>query len=87
MKKDRLEWIMSGLNQYSLTKDEDKFVKSAVEHFDQHTLLTAQQEERIETLYKEKSKFIPNKKSSSYFSFAETSPKKARPRRPRTKVF
>ncbi|MDO9124847.1 MAG: hypothetical protein Q7V12_10570 [Deltaproteobacteria bacterium] len=87
MNKDRLEWIMSGLNQYALTKDEDKFVKSAVEHFDQHRLLTAQAEQRIETLYKDKSRFIPNKKSSSYFSFAEASPKKARPRRPRTKGF
>ena len=54
MNKDRLEWIMSGLNQYALTKDEDKFVKSAVEHFDQHRLLSAQAEQRIETLYKEK---------------------------------
>lgn len=87
MNKDRLEWIMSGLNQYALTKDEDKFVKSAVEHFGQHRLLTTQQEERIETLYKEKSKYIPNKKSANYFSFAETIPKKARPRRPRAKVF
>ena len=87
MNKDRLEWVMSGLNQYSLTKAEDQFVKSAAEHFDQHMLLTVQQEERIETLYKEKSKLIPNKKSSNYFSFAESSPKKAKPRGLRTKVF
>ena len=82
MNKDRLEWIMSGLNQYNLTKAEDQFIKSVSGYFDQHMLLTAQQEERIESLYKEKSKLIPNKKSSDYFSFQETPPKKARPRKP-----
>ena len=87
MNRDRLDWVMSGLDQYSLTKSEDQLVKSAAEHFDQHKLLTAQQEERIETLYKEKSKLIPNKKSSGYYSFAESSPKKAKTRKPRAKVF
>ena len=85
MNKDRLEWIMSGLNQYNLTKAEDQFVKTAVGDFNQHLLLTAQQEERIEILYKEKSKLAPNKKSSGYFSFKEATPKKDKPRRPHTK--
>ena len=80
MIKERLEWIMSGLNQYKLTKNEDQFVKSALGDFDQH-MLTAQQEERIEILYKEKSKLKPNKYSSDYFSFKETTPKKAKVRR------
>jgi hypothetical protein len=85
MNKERLEWVMSGLNQYKLTKNEDQFVKSALEDFDQNHMLTAQQEENLESLYKEKSKLIPNKNSSNYFSFKETSPKKARPRKPRAK--
>jgi superfamily II DNA helicase RecQ len=85
MKKDRLEWVMSGLNQYNLTKTEDQFVKTALEDFDKNQALTEHQEEKLESLYKEKSKLIPNKKSSSYFSFAETTPKKIKARRPRAK--
>ena len=30
MNKERLEWIMPGLNQYQLTKTEGQFVKSAL---------------------------------------------------------
>jgi predicted flavoprotein YhiN len=85
MNKERLEWIMSGLTQYKLTKNEDQFIKSALEDFDQKQMLTAQQEERIEILYREKSKLKPNKNSSDYFSFKETTPKKARVRRPLAK--
>jgi hypothetical protein len=81
MNRDRLEWIMSGLNQYQLTKTEDQFVRSALGDFDQNRALTEGREERLETLYKEKSKLKPNKKSN-YFSFKESPPKKARPRRP-----
>jgi DNA repair ATPase RecN len=86
MKKDRLEWIMSGLNQYKLTKNEDQFIKTTLEDFDQKKAITEHQEERIETLYKEKSKLKPNK-TSNYFSFAESTPQKTRPRRPRVRVF
>ncbi len=82
MNKARLEWVMSGLNQYKLTKNEDEFVKSASAEFDQKQMLTQRQEERLENLYKEKSKSKPNKKSSDYFSFQETPPKKARARKP-----
>lgn len=87
MNKERLEWIMSGLNQYQLTKAEDQFVKSALGDFNQNHTLTEDREERLETLYKEKSKLKPNKNSSNYFSFKESSPKKARPRKPRTRVY
>jgi hypothetical protein len=87
MNKDRLEWIMSGLNQYQLTKTEGQFVKSALGDFDQNHALTEDREERLESLYKEKSKLKPNKNSSDYFSFKETTPKKTKPRRPRTRVF
>ena len=81
MDKERLEWVMSGLNQYKLTKDEDQFIKSASGDFDQKQMLTERQEKRLETLYKEKSKSKPNKNSSDYFSFQESPPKKARVRK------
>jgi len=79
MNKERLEWIMSGLNQHKLTKNEDQFVKTALEDFDQKHTLTEHQEEKIESLYKEKSKLTP-------ISFKESSPKKAKPRKPRWKA-
>ena len=85
MNRERLEWVMSGLSQYRLTKNEDQFLKSASGDFDQKQMLTEHQEERLENLYKEKSKSKPNKNSSDYFSFQETAPKKARVRRPLAK--
>ena len=86
MNKERLEWIMSGLNQYQLTKMEGQFVKSTLGDFDQNHALTGDREERLETLYKGKSKLEPNRKSSNYFSFKESNPQKAKPRRPGTRV-
>jgi hypothetical protein len=86
MNKDRLEWIMSGLKQYRLTKNEDQFIKITLEDFNREHALTEHQEERIESLYKEKSKLKPNR-NSDYFSFAVSSPKKIRTRRPRLRVF
>ena len=86
MNKARLEWVMSGLNQYALTKAEDQFLKTALEDFDKNHALTEHQEERLESLYKEKSQSIPNKKSD-HFPFKKSSPKKIKPRRPRTRVF
>ena len=81
MNKERLEWVMSGLNQYKLTKNEDQFVNSTVEDFNENNALTERQEERLEKLYKEKSQLKPNKNSLDYFSFQPTPPKKARIRR------
>ena len=86
MNKDRLDWIVSGLNQYKLTKNEDQFIKTTLEDFNQKQAITENQEARIENLYKEKSKLKPNK-TSNYFSFAESTPQKTRPRRPRVRVF
>ena len=86
MNKERLEWIMSGLNQHALTKTEEQFVKTVLEGFGEKQVLTELQEERLETLYKEKSQLAPNKNSSNYFSFKESSPKKSRPRKPRAKM-
>ncbi len=82
MNKERLGWVMSGLNQYKLTKNEDEFIKSASGDFDQKQMLTERQEERLESLYKEKSKSKPNKNSPDYFSFQEAAPKKAKFRKP-----
>ena len=86
MNKARLEWVMSGLNQYALTTAEDLFLKTASADFDKNQALTEHQEERLENLYKEKSRLIPNKKSDR-FSFKKSSPEKTRPRRPRGKAF
>jgi hypothetical protein len=86
MNQARLEWVMSGLNQHALTKAEDQFLKTALEDFDKNHALTERQEERLESLYKEKSQSIPGKKSD-HFSFKKSSPKKTEPRRPRTRAF
>jgi O-methyltransferase involved in polyketide biosynthesis len=82
MNKERLEWVMSGLSQYKLTENEDQFIKSVSGDFGQKQMLTERQEQRLENLYKEKSKSKPNKNSSDYFSFEEATPKKARVRKP-----
>jgi len=34
MNKERLEWVMSGLNQHTLTKTEDQFLKTVLEDFE-----------------------------------------------------
>ena len=77
---------MSGLSQYALTKAEDQFLKTALEDFDKNRALTEPQEDRLESLYKEKSQSIPNKKSDR-FAVKKSNPKKVEPRRPRTRVF
>jgi hypothetical protein len=83
MEKERLEWIMSGLNRYKLAVREDQFVKSVEQDFNQKNMLTEQQEEKLESLYKEKSKLIPNR---NYFSPKESShPEKTKNKRFRPK--
>src|SRR4030067_2278653 len=83
MNHERLEWIISGLNRYKLTEKEDQFVKSAEIDFNQKNMLTEQQEEKLESLYKEKSRFLPNR---NYFSPKEsTAPEKTKARRYRPK--
>src|SRR4030043_361699 len=52
MNKERLEWVMSGLNQHALTKAEDQFLKTALEDFGKKHALTEHQEEKLENLYK-----------------------------------
>jgi len=71
IEKERLEWVISGLNRYKLTEKEDQFVKSAEQNFNQKNMLTEQQEEeRLESLYKEKTRLVPNR---NYFSPKESS--------------
>ncbi len=61
MTKDRLEWVLSGLSRYKLTRGEEQFLKSAENDFRQKTMLTDKQEERLESLYREKSRLLPNR--------------------------
>jgi len=61
MDKGRLEWVMSGLNRYALTTAEDVFLKTVSADFDKNQALTEHQEKRLEKLYKEKSRRLPNK--------------------------
>ena len=83
MNRERLDWVMSGLNRYKLTQKEDQFIKSTEEDFNQKNMITEQQEEKLESLYKEKSKFLPNK---NYFSPRESiAPGKTKARRFRPK--
>jgi len=83
MNKERLEWVMSGLNRYKLTQKEDQFIKSTEDDFNQKNMITEQQEEKLESLYKEKSKLLPNK---NYFSPKESiAPGKTKARRYRPK--
>ncbi len=86
MNKARLEWVISGLNQYALTETEVVFLETVSADFDKNQALTRHQEERLENLYKEKSKLIPNKKADR-FSVKKSNPQKTRPRMPHRKVF
>jgi hypothetical protein len=86
MNKARLEWVMSGLNQYALTQAEDQFLKTALGDFDKNHALTERQEDRLESLYKEKSQSIPNKKLDR-FSVKKSNPKKVKPQRPSARAF
>ena len=63
MNRARFEWVMSGLNRYALTTAEQLFLKTVSADFGKNQALAAPQEARLENLYREKSKLIPNKKS------------------------
>ena len=86
MNKGRLEWVMSGLSQYKLAKNEDQFLKTALGDFDKKHALTELQEEKLGNLYREKSQSIPNKKSDR-FSIRKSDPKEVKPQRPRARAF
>ncbi len=75
MNKARLEWVMSGLKEHALTKAEALFLKAVSATFDRNQALTTHQEERLENLYKEKSKLTPNKpnRQPNQLSFTKSS--------------
>ena len=85
MDKARLDWVMSGLNQYALTAGEVLFLKTVTADFEKNQTLTTPQEAKLESPYKEKSKLIPNKKSNEP-PVNQSSPKQTRPRMPRPKT-
>ncbi len=60
MDKERLECIMSGLNRYELTGLEKRFVQSVEQYFKKKSMLTDQQESVLESVYREKTRFIRN---------------------------
>ena len=82
----RLEWVISGLNQYVLTTAEDLFLETVSADFDKNQVLTERQEDRLENLYREKSRLTPNKKSNQA-PLSKSTPKKNRPPTPHRKVF
>ncbi len=84
MNKQRLDWVMSGLNQYALTKAEDHFLKVVSADFDKNQAITEHQEERLELFYRQKSQLTPNK---NRFALKENSPPKAKARRPTRKFY
>ena len=55
MTKDRLKWIISGIDFNLLTDWEANFVESCETHFENRADLTEKQEEILERLYREKS--------------------------------
>ena len=83
MNQERLEWVMSGLNQHTLSKTENQFIKTTLEDFSKKRKLTEHQEERLEILYKEKSKMAPNK---NQIASPKSSPQKTKSRKPRWKA-
>jgi hypothetical protein len=60
MTKDRLKWIISGLDFESLTDWEERFVESVEKHFEErvkrsgHGYLTEGEENILEKIYREK---------------------------------
>ncbi len=77
MDKGRLEWVMSGLNRYVLTTAENLFLKTVMADFEKNQALTERQEERLEALYKEKSR-LPSDKKSGQLPVDKTTFKKTR---------
>lgn len=86
MNQARLDWVMSGLNQYILTQAEDHFLKAVLVEFGRNQALTEQQEDRLEGLYRLKSQSVPNKKFDRFY-VKKSDPKKSKPQRSRTKLF
>jgi hypothetical protein len=54
MNKDRLSWIVRGLDYDRLTDWEQRFVESVEMQFNEKGFLTEKQEDTLERIYKEK---------------------------------
>ena len=83
MNKARLEWILSGLDRYKLSPSEDRFVKSIQRTFNEKSMLTQKEEERLEGFYREKSRLIADRNLFSPKTNATTGEKKFRRMRPK----
>ncbi len=58
MKKERLRTITTGLNRYELSPQEEKFIQSVEQYFNQHGRLTPEQESILEGIYSQKIKWM-----------------------------
>jgi hypothetical protein len=56
MTKDRLFWIIDGLDWDRLTRWEENFIEKMELQFKEEEYLTKAQEEKLEEIYKEKAK-------------------------------
>lgn len=56
MNRERLRWVLTGLEYDRLTDWESKFVENVEEYFKKHGDLTDKQEEVLERIFKEKSR-------------------------------
>ena len=57
MDKERLKYIMSGLNRYELTGLEKRFAQSVEQYFKEKNMLTDQQESILKGVYRENAGF------------------------------
>jgi hypothetical protein len=56
MTKDRLSWIISGLDFNDLSEWEERFVESVEKYFKGHGDLTEDQENKLEEIFRDKSR-------------------------------
>jgi len=54
MTKDRLQWIISGLDWEQLTEWEERFVENVEKFFEKSGYLSVNQEDILERIYREK---------------------------------
>jgi len=56
MTKDRLDWILSGVNRSKLNKFEKDFIKQIEKKFERAESITRYEEGPLEQIYREKSR-------------------------------
>ena len=56
MDAERMRWVISGLNFDDLSDWEEKFVESVEKYFKKHGDLTEAQENKLEEIFKDKSR-------------------------------